>query len=479
MATVPKENIAGIECKYVTYQAATDGSPNDLLLIKEVIHTKDGDQIPNIRLVENFKRPFYITKKPYQNHQDKKEHEDLERVDKYLTTQVQMPEAIQRALGMRFPNPKARLKDVCKSPYVYFADITPPTIIKQMYKDKYPDAISRNRVAVLDTERDVVHGTDDTILVSATMGDKVVLGIVRWWADRIPDCINRINSKYKEYLSAITVKGPKGPITLNLAEDRCKNIEIIILDTPGLVIKKVMERVHQWMPDFLSIWNMNYDIPEILRMLKKDNIAPEDVFCDPRVPKQYRKVWYKEAKAQRETNSKTISQHPADLWHVLYCQAGFYVIDAMCLFKKIRTAKGNESSYSLDYILKKYLGVGKLKIAEADKYTKLKWHQVMQTDYPAEYAVYNIFDSMSMELLDEKTNDLGLTITSLAEISEYGIFPSMPKRLVDVLHYFFLDYKKVAGSVGADVVTELDSEVIELTGWINVNSQADTYIMYS
>ena len=466
MANVPKEDIVGIECKYATYQAATDGTPNDLLLIKEVIHTKDGGLVPNIRLVENFKRPFYITKKPYQNHKDKKEHEDIDKVDKFLTTQVQMPEAIQRALGYRFPNPKMQLREVCKSPYVYFADITTPTIVKQMYREKYPNAVSRNTVAVLDTERDVTFGTEDTILVSVTMKDKIVLGIVRWWADRIPDCINTIQSKYKHYLSEITIKGKDGPEHVNLLETRSNKVEIIVRDTPGQVIRQVMRRVHEMNPDFLAIWNMNYDVPELLRMLAKDNIAPEDVFCHPTVPKKYRKVWYKEAKAQRETNSKTISQHPADLWHVLFCQAGFYVIDAMCLFKKIRTAKGNEASYALDYILRKYLGIGKLDFEEADAYTKLKRHQFLQREYPAEYAIYNIFDCMSIELLDEKTNDLGMTITSLAEISEYSIFPSMPKRLVDVLHFFFLDYKKVAGSVGADVITELDEGIIDLGGWI-------------
>ena len=467
MANVPKENIAGIECKYATYQAATNGEPNDLLLIKEVIHTKDGELVPNIRLVENFKRPFYITKKPYQNHKDKKEHEDLDKVDKFLTTQVQMSEAIQRALGYRFPNPKMQLREVCKSPYVYFADITTPTIVKQMYKEKYPNAVSRNSVAVLDTERDVTFGTEETILVSVTMKDKIVLGIVRWYAERIPDCLNTIQSKYKEYLSLVTIKDKDGnPKPVNLLETRSKNIEFVICDTAGMVIKKVMERVHAMNPDFLAIWNMNYDVPELLKMLAKDNIPPEDVFCHPSVPQKYRKVWYKEAKAQRETNSKTISQHPADLWHVLFCQAGFYVIDAMCLFKKIRTAKGNEASYALDYILRKYLGIGKLEFDAADEYTRLKWHQFMQKEYPAEYAIYNIFDSMSIELLDEKTNDLGMTITSLAEISEYSIFPSMPKRLVDVLHFFFLDYKKVAGSIGADVITELDQDIIDLTGWI-------------
>ena len=138
----------------------------------------------------------------------------------------------------------------------------------------------------------------------------------------------------------------------------------------------------------------------------------------------------------------------------------------MCLFKKIRTAKGNEPDYNLDGVLGRHLGISKLKFKEADHLKRLKWHRFMQDNYPAEYVIYNIFDCISIELLDEKTNDLGLTISSLAEISGFDIFPSIPKRLVDVLHFFYEENGRIAGTAGSDVVTELDEDVISLQGWI-------------
>ena len=473
LVKIPKDQIKGIECKHVCYQAATDGSPNDILLIKEVIHTKDGALIPNLRRIHNFQRPFYITKKPYQNHKDKKEHEELEKLDCFMSTEVELSKNIQLRLGQRFPNPKSRLADVCKDPFVYNADIRSPAIIKNMYGKKNPNIVSRNIVAVLDTERDVTFGTNDTILCTVTCNDKVYVGIVKWWAERIPETIKTLKSKYIEYLSSVTVKDGKDKVTgetkyktIHVATERAPNIEFIIMDTPGRMIKAIMEKVHLLRPDFLAIWNMNYDVPEILKALKKDGIAPEDVFCDPFVPKEFRNVWYKEGKAQRETNSKKISQHPADLWHVLYCQAGFYVIDAMCLFKKIRTAKGNEPDYNLDGVLDRHLGIGKLKFKDADHLKRLKWHRFMQDQYPAEYTIYNIFDCISIELLDEKTNDLGLTISSLAEISGFDIFPSIPKRLVDVLHFFYEEHGRIAGTAGSDVVSEIDEDVISIAGWI-------------
>lgn len=466
------EDVQGIECKHISYQAALDGSLNDYMLVKEIVHTKDGGQYPRLKAYENYKRPVYITRENYRNHKDKKECEEIDKLQRYEWTQVEMAVRIQQALGTRVPNPKLQLRQVCSSPYVYNADLSAATHLRAMYRKKWPNLVSRNKVAVLDTERDVVFGTDESVLISVTCGKRKILGAVKWWADRIPNFEATVKSTYREYLSDITLKRTN-PVTkkredtqVNLVEERGDDIEIIICENAGLAIAAVMERVHAMMPDFLAIWNMNYDIPVIMHELEKANIRAEDVFCDPSVPDIYRRVWYKQAKAKKETNSKVITQHPADLWHVLYCVAGFYVIDAMCLFKKIRTAKGNQPSYSLDYILKKFLGAGKLKFKEADHLTGLKWHVFMQTNYPAEYVIYNLYDSISVELLDEQTNDMGLTIISLAEISDYSIFPSLPKRLVDILHFFYEEHGMIAGCVGADITTDYDDDIVGMDGWI-------------
>lgn len=465
---IDPKNIQEIECKYANYQAAVDGSMDDMLLVKEVVHTKDDKLIPRIVVRENVKRPVYITKENYRNHQDKKEHEDIDKLNKIECTQNEMAVAIQRALGYRHPNPKAQLREVCRSPYVYLADLTLPTYVKATYKNKWKDFITRNNVAILDIETDVVHGTGKPITISVTMRDIKIVGAVQWFADMIPGGIEDIKRVYEEQMSAVPIlnKKKKEVEIRNLVEERGSNIEYITDKDMGVVIQKVMARTHEIMPDFLAIWNMDFDMPKIIAQLRESGIPLEEVFCDPIVPDKYRKVHYKQASAQRVTNSKTISQHPADLWHVLFCQAGFYVIDAMCLFKKIRVASGNEPSYKLDFILKKHLGVGKLKFDLVDDKDPLKWHIEMQSKYPAEYIVYNIFDCVSIELLDERTNDLGLTASSLCDISEYHIFPSLPKRLVDILTYFYLENGKVPGCVGADITSTLDENIIGLDGWI-------------
>ena len=64
------------ECKHALYFTANNDTPNDLLLIKEYEYPPNGaPRIRRLRQVYNSKRPYYITKEPYQNHKDKKEWE--------------------------------------------------------------------------------------------------------------------------------------------------------------------------------------------------------------------------------------------------------------------------------------------------------------------------------------------------------------------------------------------------------------------
>jgi len=175
------------------------------------------------------------------------------------------------------------------------------------------------------------------------------------------------------------------------------------------------------MPDFVAFWNMNYDIPIMEKALHEVGISPESVFNDPSVPYKYRRYKHVPGEAiKRTATGKSMSKHPAELWPVVHNMASFYLIDAMCVFKQVRVTEGNRNSYSLDNILKEELDLGKLKFSKADHETGLGWHVLMQSKYKLEYLIYNIFDCMSIEILDSKTKDLAMTIPTLCQHSEYN-----------------------------------------------------------
>jgi len=110
-----------------------------------------------------------------------------------------------------------------------------------------------------------------------------------------------------------------------------------------------------------------------------------------------------------------------------------------------------------------------MKFDEVSHLSGLRWHEVMQERYKIEYGVYNIFDSIALELLDEKTNDLSSKITTASQNSEYKNFNSNPKRLCDELHFWYQEREQpcVIGSSSDDPVDELDQYVIGHHDWMN------------
>jgi len=150
----------------------------------------------------------------------------------------------------------------------------------------------------------------------------------------------------------------------------------------------------------------------------------------------------------------------------VFCPSSFYFVDAMCAYRQIRTGSAEEPSYSLDAILKKHLGMRKLKIEEGAHLTGIDWHQFMQEKHPLEYIIYNVFDCVSMEMLDEKTKDLRLTMPMMAGCSDFEKFNSQPRRTADALHYFCLQNGKVIGTTSSEMATELDKYTLGLDGWI-------------
>lgn len=457
----PKDQIETIECKHVSYSINKETRRDDLLTVKEVIHLKDGRSIPNIRFIENLKRPFYVTKKAYATYTQKKEWEHIDKLDKFESTQVNLTRRITEVLG--YGNPKLPLKQLAASPYIYGTDIHPRAIVKRSYRKRWPNAFRPNRVAVLDIETDV-NGfysklvPEAPILVSLTMKEKVFVGIHSEW---LPDTeMNRriILSTIEDNIPEISSRGCKG------------NIELFFSPSPALLCKTAIDRAHSWMPDFVAIWNINFDIPRIVETLESEGYALDEVFSDPKVPAKYKHFRYIEGPAVKESGDKTTNLSPEDRWHVVECPASFYLIDAMCVYNIIRRAQGKSKRYTLDYILDANIKRNKLTFVFDDINNKTKgveWHSIMQRNHRPEYVAYNVFDCIGVELLDEKTLDLSTQISVLSEVSEYDIFHSNPRQTSNDLDEFCREEcGRIVGSVASEMCIDVDSYVLDPKDWI-------------
>lgn len=469
MSIKPPVEIAGYECKNIAYQKAIDGSIDDAMFVKEIVHYTDGSTEPRTRLVENFERPFYITLPHLRNHQEKKEFEPEENLQKFMSTDSNLSNAIQLALGSSFPNPHKQLRQICDSPYIYYADFTAPMYLKSRYMMKWPELKTMNKVAVLDIETNEYEKTKEVLMCSVVVDNKCYLAVTKKYYDEM--CLKQPD--YKKRITSLLTRVPfvdkkTGEIkTRDLIKEFDLDVEFIIEPKISVALARMMREVHKHLPDFLAIWNMDFDMSKILEVLKKEKMAPEDVFCHPDVPPKYRKVNYRRDVASRITNNGTNkTKAPQDQWHVFEVMASFYVIDAMSLYKKIRVANGNMPNYKLATILKHEIGVGKLDIEEMPYTEDLKWHIDMQKDYKAEYCAYNIMDDLLILLLDKKTYDMQSAVSVLSEWSPFSIFASLPKRLCAALTVYLEKDKCIIGTAGTKIKNLNDEEVIGLDNWI-------------
>lgn len=457
-----KEDVVGFECKHTHYVEANDRSPNDLLFVKGQIHLKDGRRVPHTFFQENLKRPFWITRELHRNHKDKKEWEYESKLMRYDSTQVNLVKNAARALGRAIPM-NGQLRSLARSPYLYGCDITPGALMKRHFMDKYPELVSHNTVAVSDTETDVLlnegePGYEEIIMQSTTFKNRVYFAATKsffkgWDLDKVPGLIREAMERYAGKYMA----------------ERKIELEIELLDNAGQVASENLKRLHEWKPDFLTFWNMDFDISKMEQALVNYGFDPAREWSDPSIPERYRSYNYKRGANQKKTASgKVMPLSPAEQWHTVYAPSSFYVLDSMCVYLKMRIAKGKQPSYALNSILAKELkDIQKLdfdKVNEAED--GKRWHQIMQREHKIEYCAYNIFDCIAVELLDEKTTDLAMQISSQCEHSEYFKFPSQPRRTCDDLHFIVQEHGRICATTSDEMVDELDGYLLGHDNWI-------------
>lgn len=458
---IPEDQIAAIECRHVVYVKPPEDGADDMHVVKEVVHTKDGVVASRLRFKRNYERTFGITQEGHRKHKQKKEWESVDKLRISKTRQCDMLYKAARALDTqrRFFN----MRELGDSPYLYGSDILSTAILKKEYQDKYPSITTPHRVAAFDIETDVVEGTGAPIAIATAMGNKVHTTVRRSFVARQENVIPRLQNLLNTYLG-------------DLVKKRGLVWEIEIVEDEVAAIQQSFKKIHEWQPDFLAIWNMDFDIPRVEQVLKYNGIDPATVFSDPAVPDEYKYFYYKRGPEQRITESGKASPiKPASRWHTVYTPASYYVIDAMCAYRHIRNQYQEEQSYSLDSILNKELNRGKLTFPNITTVTEgtLEWHQEMQSKFPLEYLVYNLFDVVGMLELDDKIQDLSLTLPMFSGCSDFENFKSQPRRIVDDLHFYCLEAKdeenpngRMIASTGKNMLTELDAMTVSPEGWI-------------
>jgi hypothetical protein len=463
-------SISARECRFVVHVPSYDPERPDLHIVKERLHYADGSTGVRLHYIKDYQRPFWVTKKAYRDHTQKKEWEQMDKLDSYHCTQSQLRNKLAQVLDKPWSRDSAR--QLCNSPYVYGADIPASSLIKKQYRDKWPDVNTPYSVATFDVETDMLGPIQTIIMATITFENKVFTAVQASFVKGIAEPTQQIEAMTRKYIG-------------EYVDRHSLACESVICDDEISVVKAAFAKLHEWKPDWLSIWNLDFDVSRLIEACERAGVDPASIFSDPDVPAAYRVFKYKQGKKKRiSTSGKVTPIKPAAQWHIVHCTSSFWWIDAMCVYKQIRLGKQEERSYSLDAILNKVLGIRKLTFAEADKYKGPAKHQFMQQYYPLEYIVYNRFDSWSMQELDMKTKDVAVTLPVFAENSGFDIFDSQPKQIAVALYFECLEQNLVIGTVGSsnsivprekayenniesdELIDEEEDDVLSLRGWI-------------
>lgn len=423
---------------------------DDILFIKLQEHLPDGTKKPLFKIIKNFKRPFWITKKYHRNHKQPKHREFKKNVQEYKATQKELLRSINRALGTNIYKSMVQLND---NPYVYGINIPQTVFLKERFSSRPNTPKTPYSFCALDTETDIETDTTTVITlafdnqVSYTFYTKKYVNGVEDFEGKVRACIDKELAKYNS----------ENNHTYHLME----------VEDDLALLKESIKVLHELKPDLVGIFNIDYDIKKLIEICNRHFVDPKDIFSDPSVPKELRFFNYKEANKYIITASGKKNNIPFnEQWHQVLTPASFYFVDTMVLYKLLRVTEANlPGGYSLDNILKKILGERKLKMGLYSDLEGADWHNAASKNNPVEYAVYNIWDSISMIELEKKTTDATYKLPLFTGSTEFQYFSSSIKVQTPVLHsYLEKEFDSVLGHT--DNHKEHDKNLLGLKDWI-------------
>lgn len=488
---IVSKKIIGYEFKHSSYVVSQANQTDDAVIIKERIHYDDNTTEPNIRIIRNFQKPFYVVRDSYRTFKQKRAWIPLEWCREYKSNQRQLKDAAARALKM---GTNGGMKIINRNPFIAGTDVSPQVLLKHKYRTKYPDLVTYNTTCHLDIETDMNTKERAINMVSVSMGDHLFQAVVQSFLGTIQNPVEKIMKKQEEEIIPLLLEGKLkkcwkkyckengvsekdlpyekwyqlNSVTLPVKRQDIKlETEVIVVNTPAKAVVETFKRVHKWKPDILSIWNLPFDLGNMTKALEKEGYDPKDIYCDPCIPRDLRYFNFREGAAKIEdANGKAESKDPWDRWHAVTAPSSFFWADQMSVRRFVRRHLSKEPSYSLGSILEKELGHGKLKGDDLTNSTGADWHRDMQANHKIFYCVYNQWDNLGAQQLDEATLDLCFTFPNQCQFSELQSYGSQGRKLGDDLYFFLLEQGFVLSGVSDQMETEMDKHSVSLEGWI-------------
>lgn len=424
----------------------------DAVLVKSNYIDETGTVQPNLAIYKNPKRSFWVTKPAFRNHNYKKEYCDEKELDQYTVYQKNLNYELYKVLNGYPPrNRYLKLSSICESPYVYGADVKIETLIKRKYMNEFgDDEFIPFTTGFLDIETSVLSGSrGDINLISVTHETDIYVAIHDSYLYKIHE--SKEHGKVKIKATLDEVKEVVHNSLKSHIEKHNFKIHYYIGKSEIDLVTWIFQQIHKNKTDFVGIWNLGYDIPHILERLELNGIDSKDIMCHPEVPNEYR---YTKFKPDRRKVA-----HFTDKWHWFYLSGHTQFLDSLGLYSRVRKVKGYLPSYTLDNILKRELGEKKLSLGPEGSHFK------MQTERFLDYIAYNIFDVMSLQIMEWKNTDI-TTMNILAGTTSLDDYAKQSTIVTNDLYDYCRAHGKVTASASGDMKDEFSDYHAKVGGTV-------------
>lgn len=446
-------------CKSAGYSVHNKDRGRDLLCAKITNIHEDGGRTNSFIAIENYKQPFSIVKDFNRQFKQHKDYIKDTMVREYNLPRCKIPFEVKKQL-YGAADYKATMRDAKNEQYVFGLDQTTPVHFKRRFFEKYGEYQQKEAytVAAFDVETDMRKPGKSIIMGSVTMKEKGYWAGLRGWYDEDSDetILTKLKESEDKYLAE------------HVARRKCK-IVYELFDTPGQVAAACIAKFHEWEPDWVASWNAAFDMEACEEALVAEGYNLADVYCDPRVPPEFRSYLYNPGRTHKvKENGDRTPLEPQERFPSIQCQATWKWLDAMSGYAIKRFSDGKLESYKLADISVREGVPGKIYTEEGRKWGEGsgQWHRNMQREYKYLYSSYNVGDNWPIEEINEKTNDLSLSIPMLLRYSEYFNFVSQPKLISDTLSFVAKEHGYVWGSTPNKRDTYFSDRLPTLSNWI-------------
>jgi hypothetical protein len=472
MTDIPKERIVARTCLHATYIPTDKTRDDDAVLVSEIVENDKGETRPELRIFTKPKTTFWVTQPQYRNHTDKKEFENRDRLTEYSVYYKDKDKEIFKALNGYYPNFLSfkQRRELYQSPYLYGGNITIEARVAMKYKK---DLAKQGKVShtpttgFFDIEKSLIPDSEGKLpLMTFTAENKVYLAMKRSFmyeeenGKMVPVTIDKIKHAVSEIIDPLVEEiFESEKDSLNAVRHKLPfTYEYFVGDTEVDMILWIFEKMHESKVSFIGIWNLNFDIPEIIKVLEEAGIPLKDVFAHPSLRNG------RFAYANYRPDVRKVD-HFTQKWHWLSATAHFQFVDSLALYSYIRTVDGKEASYALDDVLKKFGIGGKLKVRQVKDLEGLQqadWHRAMLGKYFTYYALYGMWDTMSLQILEWRNSDL-TSMMLASDITPPKFFPNQTIKATNTLFEDWECENEILGT-GVDVEGIADEDLLTAGG---------------